>query len=154
MDISDLDAALGDTHRAFVDSSTCIAYHSTLEAVHPLARHVFGRVANASDPLKAYISVVSATEMLVRPIRAGSGDLMLVSAFLRGFPNLNVLDVTLDVALQAANIRALTRLPAPDALLVGTALLSGCEAIVTNDGSWGRRLAPLFPQFRWIYLGR
>jgi hypothetical protein len=47
-----------------------------------------------------------------------------------------------------------SRLALPDALLVGTALLSGCEAIITNDERWSRRLAPLFPRFRWIYLGR
>jgi predicted nucleic acid-binding protein len=154
MDVRELDAALGDAHRAFVDSSACIAYHNTTELVHPLARHLFARVASPSDPLGAYISVVSVAEMLIRPIRAGGHDLTLVTDFIRGFPNLTVLDVTLDVANQAATIRALTRLSMPDALLVGTALLTGCEAIFTNDREWARRLAPLFSQFRWIYLGR
>jgi predicted nucleic acid-binding protein len=154
MDVRDLDAAVGDAHRAFVDSSACIAYHSTTELVHPLARHLFGRIASPLDPLGAYISVVSVAEMLIRPIRTGGHDLSLVTDFVRGFPNLTVLDVTLDIANQAATIRALTRLSMPDALLVGTALLSGCEAIVTNDREWARRLTPLFPQFRWIYLGR
>ena len=72
--------------------------------------------------------------------------------FLRGFPNLHTLPIDLDVALQAANIRAFTRLPLPDAMLIATALLSGSEAIVSNDGDWHRRLRPHFPQFRWICL--
>ena len=147
-----LDRALGDAHRVFVDSSTGIAYQSTAEPVHPLARHLFARIADAGDPLAGYLSVVSAAEMLIRPIRAGAAHLTYVHTFLRGYPNLHVLPVDLDVALEASNIRALTRLPLPDAFLVASALLSGCEAIVTNDESWYRRLQPLFPAFRWVYL--
>ena len=66
MDINEIDAALGSARRTFVDSSTCIANFSTMELAHPLARHVFDRVADDADPLMAYISVVSAAEMLVR----------------------------------------------------------------------------------------
>ena len=75
MDISELDAALGTARRAFVDSSTCIANFSTTELAHPLARHLFDRVADDADPLIAYISVVSAAEMLVRPIQAADDRL-------------------------------------------------------------------------------
>ena len=31
-------------------------------------------------------------------------------------------------------------------------LLAGCEAIVTNDERWKRRLEPAFRTFRWVYL--
>jgi predicted nucleic acid-binding protein len=130
---ADLDAALGDAHRAYIDTSACIAYLSTAELAYATARHLFQRVADPVDPLTGYISIVSAAEMLVRPIRAGDHRLSLVTTFLREYPNLHMLDATLDVGLQAANIRALT---------------------VTNDERWSRRLGPLFPQFTWIYLGR
>jgi hypothetical protein len=60
--------------------------------------------------------------------------------------------VDLDVALQAANIRALTRLPLPDALLIATAMLAECEAIITNDREWHQRLSRQFPAFRWVFL--
>ena len=93
-------------------------------------------------------------EMLVRPIRAGAADLETVTGFLQEFPNLHLIDVDLSTALQAANIRALTRLAPPDALLIGTAIMAGCEVIVTIDERWSRRVAPLYPEFRWIYLGR
>ena len=152
MDVAGLEQALAGAHRVFLDTSACIAYHSSAEAVHPLARHLFRRAADPDDPLTAYLSVVSAAELLIRPIRAGGRDLTFMHGFLRGFPNLHVLPVDLDVALQAANIRALTRLAVPDALLTSSALLSGCEAIVSNDEHWDRRLRGLFPQFRWIYL--
>lgn len=154
MDIPELDAALGDARRAYVDTSTCIAYHSTTEHAHPLARHLFNRIADAEDPLVAYFSTITAAEMLVRPIRAGASDLTAMHRFLRGFPNLQMVDTDFQVALQAANVRAVTRLALPDSLIVGTAILTACEAIVSNDERWSRRLAPLYPQFRWIYLGR
>ena len=139
-------------HRVFLDTSTCIAYYSTHEVVHPLARHVLGRIASGHNPLTGYVSAVTAAELLVRPIRAGATDLEYTHAFLRAFPNLNLLPVDFEVALQAATIRATTRLPLPDALLVASATLSACEAIVTNDEAWHRRLHPLFPDFRWLYL--
>jgi predicted nucleic acid-binding protein len=83
---------------------------------------------------------------------AGAADLTFMHTFLRGFPNLRVLPADLDVALQAANVRALTRLPLPDAYLVATAMLANCEVVITNDRDWHQRLNRQFPQFRWIYL--
>jgi predicted nucleic acid-binding protein len=153
MDIAHLDAILGDARRAFLDSSTCIAFHSTGEAVHPLARHLLQRIESDEDPLSGYLSVVTVAELLVRPMRGASADLTLMHRFLRGIPNLQILDVDFEIAQQAANIRALTRLQLPDSLLIGTALLSGCEVIITNDERWARRRRPLFGQFSWIYLG-
>jgi predicted nucleic acid-binding protein len=122
--------------------------------VHPQARALFGRIANADDPLLAYISVVTVAEMLVRPIRSGGRDLRTVHELVTNFPSLFTIDVDRQVVLQAANIRALTSLTLPDSLLVATALLSGCEAVISNDERWSRRLAPLYPQFRWTYLGQ
>ena len=152
MDPVTLDHRLGNARRVFLDTSACIAYHSTAETVHPVARHLFERVANPSDNLSALLSVVSAAELLIRPIRAGGADLTYMHAFLRGFPNLELLPVDLDVALQAANVRVLTRLSMPDAILTASALLSNCEAVISNDRDWHRRLSAHFPQFRWLYL--
>jgi predicted nucleic acid-binding protein len=90
--------------------------------------------------------------LLIRPIRAGVADLTFMHAFLRGYPNLRVLPVDLDVSLQAATVRAATRLPLPDAFLIASATLAGCDAIVTNDEAWHQRLRGLFGSFRWIYL--
>jgi predicted nucleic acid-binding protein len=99
MDAAALDTALADTHRAFVDTSTCIAYFSTAEAAHPVAAHLFNRIADEDDPMIAYLSVVSVSEMLVRPIRAGQARLGLVSQFIQTYPNLQILPANFDVAL-------------------------------------------------------
>jgi hypothetical protein len=47
----------------------------------------------------------------------------------------------------------MTSVRLPDALIVATGLLSNCEVIISNDERWKRQFEPLFPQFRWLYLG-
>jgi hypothetical protein len=36
-------------------------------------------------------------------------------------------------------------------LIVATALVTGCHAVVTNDDKWGR-LAGMYPNVAWLYL--
>jgi predicted nucleic acid-binding protein len=151
--IESLDAALGDAESALVDTSTLIAFHTSREAAHDLAKHVLNRIQRDNDPLVGFYSAVSATELLVRPIRTGPNESAFMHAFLRYFPHLRVLPVDLDVATQAASLRAIKSLKTPDALIVASGLLAGCQVIVTNDEEWKKRLEPLFREFRWIYLG-
>lgn len=153
MSISALDKSLRDVERSLFDSSALIAFHERAEAVHPLATHLMRRVETDTDPLNGFYSVVSAAEMLVRPLRAGATEYAYMHAFLTGFPHLLPLTMDLAVAQQAATIRANTGLRLPDAIVVASGLLAGCEAIITNDERWHQRLSLLFRQFRWIYLG-
>ncbi len=75
-------------------------------------------------------------ELTVRPWRLGHEHLARRYETLLGhFPNLMVLDVTREVARRAARLRARYNLRPPDALLVGTALVGGAAAFVTNDRS-------------------
>ena len=150
---SDLDAGLGAVERVLIDSSTLMAYHGAMERAHPLAQHLLGRIVRDDDPLRGYYSVVSASEILVRPIRTGEEVFTSMHRFLTSFPHLTVLPVDLAVALQASTLRAITNVRLPDALIVASGLLAGCEAIVSNDAQWRRRFQPLFPQFQWLYLG-
>ncbi len=147
-----LDRALGDAHRILLDTSALIGYHSSAEVVHPLTRHLLGRIEDESDPLTGFFSVVSAAELLVRPYRRGTPELTLMHTFLTGFPNLTVLPIDLTVATQAATLRAITGIRMPDAMILASGLLAGCEAIVGNDEQWKRKLEPLFGQFNWVYL--
>jgi predicted nucleic acid-binding protein len=138
--------------RALLDSSTLIAFHSPAERAHPVAEHLLERIARPDDPLRGYCSVVSAVELLVRPIRTNQERFTFMHTFLTQFPNLTVLPMDLVVAVQAATLRATTGLPLPDAVVIASGLLAGCEAIVTNDSRWKRRGEALFRQFRWLYL--
>ena len=149
---ADFDAALGGAERVLVDSSTLIAFHSPTERAHPLAEHLLRRIASDGDPLRGYYSVVSAVELLVRPIRTSQERFTFMHTFLTEFPHLTVLPMDVTVAVQAATLRATMGIALPDAVVVASGLLAGCEAIVTNDERWKRRGESLFRQFRWLYL--
>ncbi|MGH2410127.1 MAG: type II toxin-antitoxin system VapC family toxin [Chloroflexota bacterium] len=151
---ADLDVALAGAERALIDSSTFIAYLNPHEGAHPLARHVLDRIQSAQDPLRGWYSVMSALELLVRPLRVGGQEFTFVHEFLAAFPNLTILQMDLTVALQAANIRALTNIRTPDAVIIASGILAGCDAMICNDQQWGVSMSRLFPRFRWIYLGR
>jgi len=148
----ELDAALGDSERVLLDTSALIAFHSPQEVVHPLADHLMRRVESGSDALRGYYSAISASEILVRPIRTSRADFTTMREFLTGYPNLTILPADLVVAAQAANVRAFSRIAVADAFVIATGLVAGCEAIVSNDDRWRRRMSPVFPQFRWVYL--
>ncbi|HLH74328.1 MAG TPA: PIN domain-containing protein [Chloroflexota bacterium] len=153
MSTTALDTALEHVGRILLDTSALIAFHNGEEQTHYLAKHLLERIENTQDPLHGYYSVVSATEILVRPIRTGVVQFTFIHTFLTSFPNLNVLPVDLQVATAAATLRAIRNIRIPDALIIASGLLAGCEAIVTNDEQWQRRLAPIFHEFRWIHLG-
>lgn len=153
MSVEAFDAALGDTGSVLLDSSALIAFHSRLEATHPLAKHLLERVEEDSDPLRGYYSVISAVELLIRPIRTGVAEFTFMHTFLTSYPNLALLPVDLTVATQAATLRATTGMRLPDAIVVASGLLAGCEAIVTNDEEWKRKLTVACRDFRWVYLG-
>lgn len=150
--MASLDDELRGVERILLDTSTMLAFHSRHEAVHALAKALLGRIEDRSDSLQGYYSVVSATELLIRPLRTAPADVGYMHAFLRNFPHLHILPVDLDVAGTAATLRAIKNIKAPDALIIASGLLAGCQAIVTNDESWKTKLAPLFREFRWIYL--
>ena len=152
MTIADLDRGIGDSRRVLLDSSTLIAFHSPREAAHTLAVHLLQRMSAQENSLLGFCSMVSASELLVRPIRSGGPDLLLMHRFLTESPNLTLVAVDLFVAMQAANLRAMTNIRLPDALIVATGLLAGCEVIISNDERWQRQFGPLYPQFRWLYL--
>ena len=151
--LSSFDDALHGADRVLLDTSTLLAFHGQHEVAHGVAKHLLGRIEDAGDPLQGYYSVVSATELLVRPLRAGPLETAYMHAFLRSFPNLHLLPVDLDVASHAATLRAIKNLKTPDALIIASGLLAGCQVIVTNDSEWKKKLEPLFREFRWVYLG-
>jgi hypothetical protein len=152
MATDDLDRALGDAERLLLDSSSLVAFHSPHEAANPLAFHLLRRVEDDADPLQGYISVVSVSELLIRPLRMSHQRFTYMHDFLTTYPNLTTLPMDPTVAVQAASLRASMRLSLPDAVVVASGMLSGCEAIVSNDARWKQRGASLFPRFRWIYL--
>jgi predicted nucleic acid-binding protein len=81
-------------------------------------------------------------ELTVRPWQLGRPEIarQYETALIR-FPNLTLVEVTRDIARQAAQLRAVHRLRPADALHAATALVSGATLFVTNDHDL-TRLAP------------
>lgn len=119
-----------------LDTSVVLAYLSGAERTSALATAILdGMVAPGRNP--AVISAVTVTESLVRPYRAGSEQAVtLVEAFLGHFPNLSVAPVTFEVGRRAAEIRAATAAPTPDALILATGVEVAAFLAIANDARW------------------
>lgn len=84
--------------------------------------------------VKAVTTTVTLMEILVRPIAEGRMDVVEDYKYvLQNFPNLTLLDVDMEVAEKAAEIRAKYRVRPPDAIQLGAAILFDAEAFITND---------------------
>jgi predicted nucleic acid-binding protein len=84
---------------------------------------------------RGFISVVSAMELFVGPLR-GNRAIDDYRDFVQRFPNLTCVPIDITVAEEAAIVRARENIKTPDALIIGTAVAIGAEAIVTNDRRW------------------
>jgi len=87
----------------------------------------------------AVTSTVTMLELLVHPYREEDQD--GVDAFyglLSTFPNLNWVGTSLDIADQAARLRAEHNLKTPDAIQAATALLSQATGLISNDPAFLR----------------
>jgi len=130
-----------------LDTSILI-YH--LEAnVHylPITTTVLNRISSGQH--RAIISTVALMELTVHPWRLGRTEVAQhYESLLVNFPNLNLADVTREVARRAAQLRANFGLHPADALQTATALVNNASAFITND----KRLARLNGLLKVILL--
>jgi len=104
--------------------------------------------ANAGK-LEIVVSALTLLEVLVVPYRAGNIELAeRYEAVLTRSRGIRMVDLSRDHLRLAAQLRAASGVPTPDALQLAVSLASRCSAFVTND----RRL-PAVPGLRIIQLG-
>lgn len=139
--------------RVLLDTTTLAAYLDESEAVHPVARHVVEQLVGTGRN-GAVISMITVMELLIRPMRAKPPGYHTVLAFIRNQPNLSAIDVDLQVAQDAAFLRAAHRFAPPDALVVGTALAAKVGHLVTNDFAWVARLEPMRERIKVCILAQ
>jgi len=83
---------------------------------------------------KGVTSYLTLLEILTKPKAEGLLQIARdYEYYLTTFPNLTFYEMGLDVARKAADLRALERIKAPDAIQVSTAMLYGATAFLTND---------------------
>jgi predicted nucleic acid-binding protein len=139
---SSLLRAIAEGDRVLLDTTVLAAYLDRTDATHPVARHILDDLVGTGRNI-AVVSMVTVMEILVRPMRATPPGQHTVLAFLRTHPNLTCVPVDLQVAQEAAHLRADKKLAPPDALIVGTGLATQVRHLVTNDRVWSRRLATM-----------
>lgn len=140
--VQKLERTIGSGERMLLDTTVLAAYLDPTEATHTVARHLLDElVASGRNP--AVVSMVTVMELLVRPLRASPPGHHTVLAFLRHQPNLEAVPLDLQMAQEAASLRATHRLSPPDALIVATGIASQVAHLVTNDAAWAKKLSVL-----------
>lgn len=151
MTLASLEAAIPEGDFLLLDASALIAYLDGGEPVTPVATHLVDHFVRTGRN-RGLVSAVTVMELLVRPLRQTPPAHHVVIDFLRHFPNLIAVDVTFDIAVGAASLRAEHNLLTPDALTVATGVLAGARELVTNDERWDRVLSALPNSVAVCYL--
>lgn len=96
---------------------------------------------------RAVASVLVVAETLVGPLRTGAREEAERAVhWLSGLPGLEIVPVSLEVGIRAAELRAEHGLPMADSIHASTAFVRGAEAFLTNDRGFARfpALTPIF----------
>lgn len=119
-----------------LDTSVFI-YHFEGGKYSALTTKLFGRVVEGSST--AVASTINLAEVLVLPIRTGNLELAdyYRSVFI-GMPNLTMVDVTEQVSVRAAEIRARYNTKMSEGILLATCIEHGGKAFVTNESALKR----------------
>jgi len=137
--------ALGDAIPAgaqiVLDTSPLIAYLEGSQGISEAATLLIDDwIRNGRN--RGVVSTVSALELFVGVERSTGPGADNLLDFLLQFPNLETIAVDLDIAREAAKVRASTRLKAPDAIIIATAKKTSAT-IATNDREWSKRCPAL-----------
>jgi predicted nucleic acid-binding protein len=81
----------------------------------------------------AVTSVITLTELLVKPYRESDEMVQKTYSLLSTYPHIEWLRPSLEIAALAAKIRAMHRLRTPDALQAATGVHAKATAMLTND---------------------
>ena len=135
MRLAELERAIPPGATVLLDTSALAAYFED-ELTTPVAVGLIDTLVH-SGRNRAVVSAVSAAELLVRPLRAGRSDVgSSIVAFLRLFPNLDVVSVDLTVAMMAAELRAREGMKMADALIAASGLDRSATVAVSDDSGW------------------
>ena len=127
-------AALADGAVVLVDTAPIIY---VLES-HPkwAARFEPLFAAHGEGRLSLVVSTITIAEVLAGPFSAG--EEALARRYRGVLESWRVVELTSEVAEQAARLRAKYRLKLPDAVQLASALVVNAEAVVTHDRDFGK----------------
>jgi len=145
-----LETALQGVRRISLDTTIFLSQASPTDPRQGCAQWVIDQIH--AGRFECVISAVSVAELLVRPSAADLMQAMAAQTALRQFPHLRVQDFTLDLAVDAAHVRAVTKLKLPDAIVLATALANRIEAIVHADDEWDVKARPYASAIKLVNL--
>jgi predicted nucleic acid-binding protein len=134
-----------------LDTAIFIAAANANDEWHSHAAWLLGAVEEGR--FRGTTSVINAAEILVGAFARSVENGIARRVRLEHYPNLAIVPLSLELATGAAQVRAATKLPLPDSVLLATAIHAQCQAIVHADREWIRRTAVLQSAIRIIYLG-
>lgn len=137
-----LERAIPAGDRLLLDSTVLAAYLDDSERTHPIARAIVKDFVG-SGRNEAIVAMVTVMEILVRPLRHTPTGHHTILAFLKHQAHMEAVPLDLQMAQEAASLRASHRLSAPDALIVGTGIAAQVSHLVTNDHRWAAKLQPI-----------
>jgi predicted nucleic acid-binding protein len=127
-----IDDALQGISRLGLDSAPIIYFVEGNPDFHALCVPFFAAIDRGV--LEACTSTITLPETLVHPLR--NGDAPRAAAFrnlLLATQGITTVPLSVTIAERTARLRADFNLRTPDAVQIATALLSGCQAFLTND---------------------
>jgi predicted nucleic acid-binding protein len=89
--------------------------------------------------LTAVVSVITEAELLVRPERDEDDGAKERIVDLLSEDGFWVVAASRRISRRAAQLRGRQRFKLADAIILATAIETGCEAIVSNDGEWTKK---------------
>jgi predicted nucleic acid-binding protein len=116
----------------FLDTAPLIYYIEENRNYSPILNKLF--LANSKGDFLFQTSVITLLEVLVHPMRANEPQLVEeYQNILCNSPSIDIIDLTIDIAIKAASLRAKYGLKTPDSIQVATALNASSEFFLTND---------------------
>jgi len=132
-----ISSALQNITHLFLDTPAVIYYVERNPRYFPVTEFVFDQIDNGY--MTAVTSPVTLAECLVVPYRTGDAKLQQDFLDLIVYGNNTVfVSVDREVGRRAAEIRAAHNITLPDALQIATALVAGCQGLLTNDATLKR----------------
>jgi predicted nucleic acid-binding protein len=116
----------------FLDTAPLIYFIEGNSEYQQCLKQVFE--ANDRGDFSFITSSITLLEVLVKPIRENQTALAdKYKAILTGAAGIEILDVTLNIATKAAELRAKYNLRTPDAIQIGAAIEYKSDYFLTND---------------------
>ena len=127
-----LDRFLKKHHRVGLDSNILIYFIEGIPAYKKLTQRIFESIEAGQN--QGVCSTLTLLEILVQPYRKQNETLLNeFYGLLTTYPNLEWMDMTVDIADPGARLRAEYGLKTPDSIVMATTLRSGATGLIAND---------------------